>query len=463
MLQCLINLLFILKEYYMVSTKNFLLLFSPHIFFLINYLLSYLYIVYLRNDLIIESPIMIQIPFFTSIVISFYALFIVRHSRTIHQKFIGFYKNAINTESFSFYVILQCIMIFNHSIGITNGTLGIITLILLYIPAYYMIPSLFFITLISSIIIESTSLTIFMIMPIGCGIAQALHIHSGLTAATIICGALYGYHLKFYKHIKNLTKKNNEFEFSALLMILFILLASGLYILLLPYTYQTLNQGIYELLKKSYKWQKIIPILPYFMILIARYNKFDLISSLLMAITSNCIYSILFQSTSILDTTRILLNGYAHDSIIHSMILFYCIMNGLTSTIEYAKIADYLSNLLKSKKINNKFLLNIYIIIIFCCINLIIISNNQYKKLIKKNIKRKLFCNSILYTSFLLRNIIVSIIPYSTIMIITPYIMNTTYKNIIIHIIPHIIIILIPIFAMLNLDSKLMIKIKTKK
>lgn len=437
--------------------KGNLFQFSPYILFLAIYISLYYYTLHAINTYHSSTTIIAGLPVFVAFIATIYAFFTFKESLTINKKTEIFLSGVAHHTAINYYFIIIFMAVFNHMIAKTNGVLTAVTLGLLYIPTLWIMSSIFLLTSIISIIINSLPVTIVICMPIACGIAQSLQINSPFMAATIISGALCGNHiLLFFKNIRiyeQLTLKNFTNLYHK--MILFIIPAAiSTLIILSQYKCQSIEITVIESLKSSLTIQNYITLIPYCFLLFASLFNINIFPKLVIASCIALVCQIVYHQTLFLDAIVTIFKGFYEESTVVNLVLLYLIIAGLTKIIEYNSGFDYLIENLKFKKNQNslKFLSSITFIAIIT--NLFVIIDELSLNLITRPIeefatKYNISQNKITNLLHLTTTTVQTILPYSAIMFLSIHLSQNSYIEILCYMIYPIIITILTIISIL--------------
>jgi len=432
--------IFILKEL-MISKKNDfaitgLLQFSPYIMFLILYISLYYYTLHSKNIYHSQTIILSGLPLFTAFIATIYAFFTFQESLNIDKKIEIFFSGVADIHAIHSYFNIIFIAIFNYMLAKTNGVLTAVTLSLLYISVPSMMPTIFLLTSIFSIIIPSLSAVIIIFMPIGYGIAQSLQINPAFMAATIISGSLCGSHLSLYFKNMSLSKHVN-FNIFFHKNLWFILTAAITSLIMLS-QYEPmplLTQTIHTYLQSTLNMHSYIMILPYFFLLLGNILKINFLTTLIIGSAIAFTSEIMLHKILFLDAITTIFHGLCKESLIINIIFFQIIIAGLTKIIECNDGFDYIIKPFQPKENKNSSNMQGSIILISIIMNLLIIIDTLCLNFITHFIKKltekyAITQNNISNLVHITTTTMQVILPYASIMMLTIHITHNSYFEI---------------------------------
>ncbi len=443
----------------MITKKNEfisggLLQFSPYIVFLATYISLYYYTIHTKNTYHSNGIIITKLPLIAAFIAVIYACFTYKESLNINKKIEIFFSGVADIHAVNSYFNIICITIFNYMLAKTNGVLIAVTLSLLYIQTSWIMPFLFLLVSILSIIIPSLPAVIIIFMPISYGIAQSLQINCAFMAATIISGALLGSHLSLYLNNFQLSKPIN---FSKnLYKNLFLIIAAMTITLCILSQYQCtelINTTMYANLKTTLTIKNYITIIPYFSLLLGSFLQIPLIVNLIIGSCIACITEIMLHNVLFLDVITTPFHGFYKETLIINILLLHMLIAGLTKIIKYNGGFSYIIYQLKLKNDQNPSSSQFSIILITIITNILVIIDSLCLNLIKHPIKNICDINQIAYNKIahlvhITTTIIQVFLPYTLIMMITINITHVSYIEILQYMIYPLLII---IFTLISL------------
>lgn len=317
------------------SFMNFLQL-SPYIFFLSVYTCLYVYTLTMPLSInhihTIQSGLALFVTFITTLLIFFYTdSQKLSFNKKMHIFITGASQYSVIYDIFA----IIYIAVFNHLIAQINGIVVCTTLGLLYIPTSILMPSIFIISFVLSIILKNFYTSTIILLPIGYAIAASLACNPGYVAATIISGTLCANHVAFYLH-KNKIDTIQKLISCIKVMALPIIIPMIAHIIMnFQYVCVPLSSTIYSYLKNSLHMHDYIVLLPIFILCITRFYAFDLIMSLMIASCSTIIIKIIMHKIILIDSLTTIFAGFYSHSIISKIIILHLSMIGLQSLIQY--------------------------------------------------------------------------------------------------------------------------------
>ncbi|MDP3788302.1 MAG: hypothetical protein Q8Q60_03220 [Candidatus Chromulinivorax sp.] len=413
-----------------------LLQFSPCIIFLVVYCSLFYYMLYTKNIFHSQAIIFAGLPLFATFVATVYACFTFKNPLNINEKIKIFLSGAAHVTAMNYYFNIIFIAIFNYMMAKTNGVLTAVTLGLLYIPTTWIMPIMFLMASIFSILISSQLTSTLICIPIAYGIAQSLHINTAFMTATIISGALFGAHISLYFknialtdhfNVKNIFQKTYWFIIAA---------GTSTLLILSQYQCQEIHPTVYNYLQTSIIPQSYITILPYCCLLLTRYLKINLLVNLVIANCLALIINITLNKILFLDAIATMFSGFYKDSMIVTILFLHLLLAGLTKIIQYNGGFIYMIENLKIKENQTTSKVQASIILITMITNICIIIDRICLSLLTQPIKQyahryNITQNKITSLLYITTTTMQSILPYATIMFITINITQSSYIEII--------------------------------
>ena len=408
--------------------------FSPFIIFLALYSFLYYYTLHTKNIYYSPAIILAGLPLFAAFITTIYAFFTYKESLNLNKKIEIFLSGASNIATIEYCFNIICITVLNHLLAKTNGILTAVTLGLILIPSLWVMPTLFLIASICSIIIGNLATAIIILMPICYGIAQSLQINSGFMAATIIGGALFGTHISLYFDLLE-QKTFNIYEIFKNSFWFVIGAAISTLIVLSKYECLPLDPTVYNYLQNSLTIENCIPIIPYIILLIGSILRINILANLTICSCIALTTEIMFHKIIFLDSIATMFYGYYRDSMIVNIVLLHFIMTGLTKIIKYNNGFMYIIDTLKPKGNQSTIRVQASIIIITILANMLMIIETICLNLITQPIKR--FANKYMISQKRVSDLLhtttttmFSVLPYASIMFITIHITHSSYFEI---------------------------------
>jgi Na+/H+ antiporter NhaC len=175
-----------------------------------------------------------------------------------------------------------------------------------------------------------------------------------------------------------------------------------------------------------------ITLLPYFFLLISTYLGNDLIANLTISSLIGVIIEILYHKIMFLDAITTMFNGFCEESIISNILLFHIIIAGMIKIILYNDGFNYITNLMKSKKIQKDLTIELLIILITIIINVLVIIDTIAFNITIDSIKvadneNKIPKDKVALLINITKTIIQIVIPYSLIMLLATQINHNSY------------------------------------
>ncbi len=409
------------------SFINFVQYCSPYILFLSVYTCLYIYTLTMPQSIIhnahtIQSDLALFATFITTLFI-FFSTYSQKLSlnKKMHVLITGASQYSVIYDIFA----IIYIAVFNHLIAQINGIIVCTTLGLLYIPTTVLMPSIFIISFLLSIILRNFYISTIILLPIGYAIAASLRCNPGYIAATIISGTLCADHLIFYFQ-NNKINTVQQVIFSIKVIALPIIIPMIAHIVMnFQYICIPLSSNIYFYLKNSLQIHDYIALLPILILCITRLYLFDLIISLMIASCSAMIIKIIMHKIILIDSLTTIFAGFYSQSIIAKIIILHLSMIGLQNLIQYHQ----------KKKENNE-TDNIFFNIIQYFMNQILIT---LKIADQKDLTEKKYNVIILekpdqiipFINYIITTTLQVILPYGAIILLTLHNYKCSYFNII--------------------------------
>jgi len=427
----------------MIPKKNIYIIgnlfqFSPLILFLTIYSSLYFYTVHTRSLCNSSTIILAGLPLFAAFAATIYAFSTFKDSLNIDKKIEIFLSGVAHPSAINYYFIIICISTFNHLIAKTNGVLTSVTLGLLYIPTSWIMPSIFLIASTISMCMNALPVTIVICMPIAYGIAQSLQINSAFMAATIIGGALYGSHLSLYfKNIKSYIKTiriDSTLFFQETIWFIIPAAISTL-VILSQYQCQQIEPSVYNHLQESLTINDYISLFPYIFLLIARFLQMNILTSLTIASIFALINEIICHKIMFIDAIATMFNGFHAENIGVNILMLYLIIAGLTKIIKYNGGFNYMIEKLKPKGVQSSPNIQMSIIFIAICTNILVIIDTLSLNIINYPIdkitdKYNISKNKVTILLHVITTTMQVVLPYSLIMLFSVSINNSSYIEI---------------------------------
>lgn len=404
--------------------------FLPGIIFLATYTFLYYYTINTTNTYHSTKTIFAGLPLCAAFIATFYAYFTFQNTYNIQQKFNIFLSGAsyftANTACFEFI----CIPAVSYVLAKTNAVLTAVTISLLYIPTYCMLPALFIIPGLIAIIIPSLPITILLYLPIAHGIAQSLHINTASVVATVMSGALCGTHLMI-----SLRKKNKSLI--SLSHIFWFILAAGISSLIIfsQNHMLTLDAMVYQHLQEKLQLHTYITLLPYACLIITNLYKIHLLATLILTFCVALGIEIFYYKICFLDVCATMFQGFYQLDIAGNILLFHIIMAGLTHIMISTGGFAYIFKKLKATKKQSTIIQYISMLSMIVITNLIVVIPNLALHLLRHplhilNIKYQTPEHTIKKFVYIISTMIQILVPYSGIMLLAMHTTHTTYFQI---------------------------------
>jgi len=424
--------------------------FSPCVLFISLYTFLYYYATYNNTTHNSSHMLLLGIPLFTTFITIIYSFFIFKNTTSINKKIEIFLSGVGSHDILPLYFILILNGIFNHATSITNGSMTIVSLSLLYIPVTTIMPSIFLLAAIGSLIIKNSLTTALVFLPITYGIGQTLQINHAFMAATLISGILFGKHISLHTRTLLTTTKTNRVNlFSSLQKTVWFTLPPAVTTLLILSLcqYQPMHHAIYKELATSLTIQSYIPLIPYVLLIVGSFLGVHLIANLTFGSCISLIIGFFQNKIQLLDTTIILFEGFSKQQSLIKILLLYMLFAGLIKLITFNDGFNYLIDQinLKKRKSSNSTQLIIFIITTF--INLIIIIDSLSIRIItgiikKLNDKHKISHDRIINIIEISSQSLQFLLPYAPIVLLTTSVIKISHQEIIIYMIYPVLILI---------------------
>ncbi len=410
--------------------------FSPCIFFLITYSSLYYYALHAKNISHASTIIFTGLPLFSAFIAIIYAFFTYNEPLNLDKKIEIFLSGAGHRIAMNYYFNIIFIAIFNYMVAKTNGVLTAVTLGLLYIPTMWIMPIIFLMASIFSILMSSQLASTLIFIPIAYGIAQSLQINTAFMAATIISGALFGSHLSLYFNHNVLTEPFNLKNICKPTSWFIIAAGACTLLILSQYQCQEIHPNVYNYLYLSLQPQNYIIILPYFCLLLTSYFKIHLLPSLVISSCVALMINITLNKILFLDAITTMFYGFYKDSMIVNILFLHILLAGFTKIIKYNGGFSYMIEKLKRQKNLTQLKVKFSILFITIITNFYVIIDKMCLHLLTQPIKQLAYrCNiaqnNITSLLHITTTTMQSVLPYGTIMFITINMTDNSYLEII--------------------------------
>ncbi len=411
------------------NSNNFLQ-FSPYIIFCITYIALYGYNIYLNNshqNIIYRFQELHLCAAFIAIIQAF---FTYKEKLTLDKKIDQFMILFADSSIIYNCFIIIYLAIFNHIMAKTNAIVTLVTLVLLYLPAQYILTILFFIASICSIVIQNISVTAIILLPIGYSIGLSYHSNIALVAATIISGILCGNLIATYLHTFNFNLKQSIKHFLYKLTATFwpiIIPLAGTIVLLLQHPCKPISTTIYTHLQNSVHTSNYLTLLPYIIFICIRFYQIDLCFSLITGSCSALFLQIIMNKITCFDALSTFFYGFHTQNIFVNILLSSIFMIGLVKIIRYNNGFDWVLEKITKYFYQKKYYHILQSIILTITQSLLIIIDSKKNIQIDHNLLEK---NNVKVISIITTNI-QAMLPYGSILLLTIHTYRCSYIDII--------------------------------
>lgn len=405
--------------------KNYIpgcfLQFSPAVIFVALY--SILAIYFIKNYPFFKD-ILIELPLFAVSIATLYAFFTFQKKMSIDEKIKIFLEGLLDYSLTRFYSTFIAGTIFIHLLIQIGTIITLVNLFILLLPSCWILPSIFIMSSLVSILISSWVVCVLFFVPIVCAIAQSLHINSLLMTATAISGILSGYQISI-----SLTQIHNHEKFKEMLWA--IIPASIFTILLLSlYQYEELSAQLYQNVYASLLWQDYITLLPVFLFLTIARLGWSLVVNLIINSIFTCIIGLLQYKITLLDVVTSLFKGFYGQPFMIKFFILTLLLSGLMNIINHNRGFHYIIDKIKHK-IKNLYLRQYTIIFIILIINFAIACDVISIQVLIPMMKRMSDKYNISYKRttillYLITTTISSLLPYAPIILLSSYLSHNS-------------------------------------
>jgi|GEM_PF-1624202 len=450
------------KEFFMKNndyyrTGNFLD-FSPAIFFITLYCSLFFYTLYTKNIYNTPRAIISELPLFVVFITTIYAFFTFKKNISIHNKITFFLHGSMNEQLAYFYCSLITATSFAHILAKTGVISTIINLHIITLPSVLILPIIFCMASLISIIIRSWIVSIILYLPIIFGLALSLQINPALMIATTISGIICGYQLI----LPSIYTINNQ-SYKEMIRLIIPPLLSTLIILSI-YKYQILDPALYTSLQSSILQQDYISLLPFLVFLGAALLRINILINLIFGLSNTIIMGILQDKILPLNAVLSIFEGFYNQRLMVKLLIFTVFLAGLSNLLTHNNGFNYLINSCKHK-IKKLYIAEITIIFIISIINLITTFDFLSIKIlspITKNLSHQysLSYQRIAGLLYVTTTIFSCLLPYSPIILIATYLSNCSSMEIISYMIYPILLYLYTILSIFTSQQEQVYAIK---
>jgi len=405
--------------------KNYIpgcfLQFSPAIIFVALYSMLAIYFV---KNYSISKDILIELPLFASSIATLYAFFTFQKKMSIDEKIKIFLEGLLDYSLTRFYSTFVAGTIFVHLLAQIGAKITLVNLLILVLPSCWILPSIFILSSLISIVVSSWVVCILFFVPIACAIAQTLQINSFLMTATAVSGILSGYQISI-----SLAQMNYHEKFKEMLSA--IIPASIFTILFLSmYQYEPLHAGLYQHLYVSLVWQDYITLLPLFLFLSIAWLGWNLVVNLIINSILSCVVGLLQYKITLLDVITSLFKGFYGQPFMIKFFILTILLSGLMNIINHNRGFHYIIDKIKHK-IKNIYLRQCTIILIILIINFAIACDVISIQILIPMMKKMSDKYNISYKRttillYLITTTVSSLLPYAPIILLSSYLSHSS-------------------------------------
>lgn len=315
-------------------------------------------------------------PLYAALIAIISSFFTFQKKCSLQEKITIFVKGSAQDIVLHMCYIFLFSTIFTHVLDKIGSTQAAVNASLLCIPTWSVLPGMFIVSSLFSLLVGTSMGAIAAFMPIALPIAKHLVISLPLMTATIICGAMFGDNLSILSDTTiaavNITKANMRRKFSLNLKIALPAFLASLAIL----TYQNyiLHQSMPALQQAAFTMLDGIKIFPYILAFILALLGIDILAVLVLGIFVAIGIGIWQKTFTMLDSINILFNGFYESKGMVNVFILVLLLSGLSKIISYNGGIDYLLHLF-NRRLSHKRHAQFVIFILITLVNITIAIN----------------------------------------------------------------------------------------
>ena len=339
--------------------------FSPCILYIALYTFLYTYSLFTQNLHNASMLIIPELPLFVLLVTTVYAFFTFKKPISIDEKIKIFLSGSINQSSSYFFCSFIGAAIFVHTLAKIGAIPTMVTIQMMILPAYWILPSFFIVALMNAMMIRSWIVSIIFCMPIACGVALSLQINPALMTATVASGVICGYQISIsFVH---------AYAYEKMKEMLWLVLPAALCTLLVlsMYDYQIPHPALYQSLRASLWLQDYVTLLPIILFFGIAMLHVDLVVNLFLGSSFAIILGLIQKKISYLDAMSSVFEGFYSQRAMMKLLILFIFLAGLTNIINYNHGFHYIIDKIQHK-IKNLYVRQMAVIFIILFVSCII-------------------------------------------------------------------------------------------
>lgn len=266
--------------------------------------------------------------------------------------------------------------IFTYTLNIIGGTQAAVNIGMGLIPSQFLLPGFFFIVSLFAVAIGSSMGAIAAFLPIGLGMGEQLLVNPSLICGIVVGGAMLGDNLSIISdttiaatqttgcHMKDKFKENSLLVLPAFIATMVILF----------YLNHFIPTPLINPVLPSINLSHVLPITPYGAVFILALCNIDVLAVLVVGILMAMGIGIWQGTFTFLQSTSVLVDGFAYNSSIQEVLMLVLFVAGLSYIVEYNGGIQYLLNMF-SHHIRSKARAEISIALLVFLVNMAVAIN----------------------------------------------------------------------------------------
>ena len=277
-------------------------------------------IVYSQTNTINDNFSMFAV--FIAIIISFFTF---QKNESFNDKLTIFIHGATQSTTIHMCLIFYTSTIFSTILEKIGSIHTAVNISLYYIPNWFILPGMFIVTSFFSFIVGTSMGAIAAFMPIANNIAIHSGLNPSLTAATIVCGAMFGDNLSILSDtsITCIQITNADMKKKFLLNAKIAAPAFILSLLLLTYKNYQIVENFHHLENINFSILEIIKLFPYFIAFFLALTGLDILIVMIPGIVSAICIGFLFKTITPIEIINLFFDGFYHNKEIVTYFYLY--------------------------------------------------------------------------------------------------------------------------------------------
>lgn len=296
-------------------------------------------------------------PIFSVLIALIFSFFTFAKKHSINEKLDIAIKGSAQPIILHMCYIFLFSTVFTQVLKQTGAIDSAVKICLFLIPAWSILPGIFCIASLFSLIVGTSMGAIASFMPIGISLAQHLNIDLSLVTATIISGAMFGDNLSILSDTTiaavKIAKANMREKFLLNFKIAFIPFISTLAILIYKNFYIAHNANLSQNLTPQSI--DIINILPYILAFYLAIIGIDILAVLIICIISAIGIGIYAQKLTFFDSINVVFNGFYNSKEMVNVFILVLLLAALSKIISYNGGIEYLLKKLQKNISSRKY------------------------------------------------------------------------------------------------------------